>query len=193
MFIFVLSWASGLKIENFFDVEMGKIVIATAAELGILTTIENPVIKWSPIGEIDRTRLQDTVEAAFGETLKNNYFAEMSRQGAVVCYEGGYRAVGVVIPDLYHIVTLARHPLYRGQHLGEKVLMEILAKLGKFNLRSKPERDGANALYKETADDNVQITSVDQVKYNAYWKNHLPFEVAIALAYMSSQPSHFKR
>lgn len=170
-----------------------RIVLATPEELRRLTTIENLVIKCDPIEEIDRAKLQVTVEAAFEETLKENYFAEMSHQGAVVCYEEGYRVVGVVIPDLYHIVTLARHPLYRGQHLGEKILMEILAKLGKFNLRSKPDRKIANKLYQRVADDSLPIVAVDGIGYNVYWKNHSPFEVAVALAYASSQPSHFKK
>ena len=183
----------GVRFKNKYSFNAAmSTVSALPTDLTESGTLEHQ-LKWEPVQNADKIKVKDTIEAAFGETLAHNYFPEMSHQGAVVCYEEGYRVVGVVIPDLYHIVTLARHPLYRGQHLGEKILMEILAKLGKFNLRSKPDRKIANKLYQRVADDSLPIVAVDGIGYNVYWKNHSPFEVAVALAYASSQPSHFKK
>lgn len=172
---------------------MNKMITEISDEIMGLIKIESPVIKSTPIGEADREKLENTIESAFGETLVDGYFADMLGQGAVVCHEKHYGSVGVVIPNLYHVVTLATHPTCRGQHIGEQILMEILAKLGKFNLRSKPDRTPANRIYQRIADDNLSITAVDGVAYNVYWKNHSLLEVAVALNYNTQQPSHFKK
>ena len=150
-------------------------------------------LNWKALREADAGRIRETIEAAFEESLVETYFEEMYRQNALVCFVDDYRSVGVFIPDLYHVATLATHPKFNGNHLGKKLLMEILEKFGKFNLRSKKGREPANTIYRSIADDSSPITSIDGVSYNFYWKNHSPWEVAIARSYAESQPSHFKK
>ena len=150
-------------------------------------------LNWTDIRDADRGKVQETIESAFREALVPDYFDQMHRQNALVCFVDGYKSLGVFIPQLYHVVTLATHKNFAGKRRGERVLRGILAKFGKFNLRSKEGREPANTIYRSIADDSLPINSIDGISYNFYWKNHSPWEVAIARSYAESQPSHFKR